>query len=213
MKDKKSVHLMLVLIVVLGLLILVSGCVPGGADKSGDTDGTIATEKDTVSEVSPIPKIGQDQPFYNFYNKVAINQTKAEVASVLGVEPVMDTDSSYTYNDPATGFGVNVIYSAGGLVTTKILMAPVGGGEWIKLSTTTVTESQVSSIVEGMTYEEVKSILGGDGLELGAMIYPGSKDAVIYTLMWINPDFSSISVAFDGKTGKVLMAEFGNAPA
>lgn len=213
MKEKKLVHLMLVLTVILGLLIVVGGCVPGGSDKSGDSDTKTTTENEDGSEVSPIPKIGQDQPYYNFYNKVAINQTKAEVASALGVEPVMDTDSSYTYNDPATGFGVNVIYSAGDLVTTKILMAPVGGGEWIKLSTATVTESQVSSIVEGMTYEQVKSILGGDGLELGAMIYPGSKDAVIYTLMWMNPDFSSISVAFDGKTGKVLMAEFGNAPA
>lgn len=212
MKDKKLGRLMLILIVVLGILTLVTGCVPKGSDKSGDSDTKTTTDNEAASEVSPIPKIGQDQPFYNFYNKVAINQTKDQVAAALGVEPVMDTDSSYTYNDPATGFGVNVIYSAGGLVTTKILMAPVGGGEWIKLSTASVTESQVSSIVEGMTYAEVKNILGGDGLELGAMIYPGSKDEVIYTLMWMNPDFSSISVAFDGKTGKVLMAEFGNAP-
>lgn len=212
MKRKKLGQLMLMLIVVLGLLTLVTGCVLNGLDKSDDNDTKTTTDNEATSEVSPIPKIGQNQPFYNFYNKVAINQTKDEVAAALGVEPVMDTDSSYTYNDPATGFGVNVIYSASGLVTTKILMAPVGGGDWIKLSTAIVTESQVSSIVEGMTYAEVKSILGGDGLELGAMIYPGSKEDVIYTLMWMNPDFSSISVAFDGKTGKVLMAEFGNAP-
>jgi hypothetical protein len=213
MKDKIFLRLMMALIVVLGVLVLTSGCFPNGSDKAADTGSKAATENETVSEASPIPKIGQDQPFYQFYNKVAINQTKAEVASALGVEPVMDTDSSYTYNDPVTGYGVNVIYSAGGLVTTKIFMAPVGGGEWIKLSTAIVSESQVSSIVEGMTYEEVKNILGGDGLELGAMIYPGSKDAVIYTLIWINPDFSSISVAFDSNTGKVLMAEFGNPPA
>jgi hypothetical protein len=213
MKDKTFLRLMMALIVVLGVLILTSGCFPNGFDKAADTGSKAATENETVSEASPIPKIGQDQPFYQFYNKVAINQTKDEVASALGVEPVMDTDNSYTYNDPVTGYGVNVIYSAGGLVTTKIFMAPVGGGEWIKLSTAIVSESQVSSIVEGMTYEEVKNILGGDGLELGAMIYPGSKDAVIYTLIWINPDFSSISVAFDSNTGKVLMAEFGNPPA
>ena len=85
MKEKKLVHLMLVLTVILSLLIVVGGCVPGGSDKSGDSDTKTTTENEDGSEVSPIPKIGQDQPYYNFYNKVAINQTKAEVASALGV--------------------------------------------------------------------------------------------------------------------------------
>lgn len=212
MKRKNSVRLMLTLIVILGVLVMVSGCFPGKSEKSEDNDGKATTENKTTSQASPIPKIGQDQPFYNFYNKVAINQTKAEVDSVLGVEPVMDTDGSYLYSDQATGYTVNVFYSAGGLVTTKVLIVVESGGEWLKLSPATVTESQVPKITEGMKYDEVKNILGSDGLELAAMIYPGTKDKIVYTLVWVNPDFSSLSVTFDGETGKVLFSEYRNAP-
>lgn len=212
MKRKNSVRLMLALIVIWGILVMVSGCFPGKSEKSEDNDGKATTANGTTSEASPIPKIGQDQLFYNFYNKVTINQTKAEVDSALGVEPVMDTDGSYLYSDQATGYTVNVFYSAGGLVTTKVLIVVEGGGEWLKLSPATVTESQVPKITEGMTYDEVKNILGSDGLELAAMIYPGTKDKIVYTLVWVNPDFSSLSVTFDGETGKVLFSEYRNAP-
>ncbi|MBC3900331.1 hypothetical protein GH811_11950 [Acetobacterium malicum] len=208
MKDKKFTRLMMVLIVVLGVLVMVTGCFPNGSDNSKDNDSMATSE----SEASPIPKIGQDQPFYSFYNKVAINQTKAEVDSALGVEPVMDTDGSYLYYDESTGYSINVFYSAGGLVTTKVLIVVAGGGEWIKLSTATVAESQVPQITEGMNYDQVKNILGGEGLELAAMIYPGTKDKIVYTLVWVNSDFSSLSVTFDGETGKVLFSEYRNAP-
>ncbi len=206
MKNKNLLQLIKILIIVLSVVILVTGCFPKAAENKDDHGSKPTTENKT--QVSPLPKVGQDQPFYDFYNKVAINQTKAEVDSALGVEAVSDTDGSYIYTDPNTDFSVNVIYSASDLVTAKILIPPAGGGEWMKFSTATVTESQVPSIAEGMTYDEVKNILGGEGLELAVMIYPGTKDLVVYVLTWINPDFSSLSVVFDGETGKVLMTEY-----
>lgn len=212
MKRKNSVRLMLTLIVILGVLVMVSGCFPGKSEKSEANDGKATTENQTSSETKAIPKIGQDQPFYNFYNKVTINQTKAEVDSTLGVEPEMDADGSYRYYDATTGYSVGVFYSAGNLVTTKVLIVAEGGGEWLKLSPATVAESQVPKITEGMNYDQVKTILGSDGLELTAMIYPGTKDKIVLTLVWVNLDFSSLSVTFDGETGKVLFSEYRNAP-
>ena len=212
MNKKSLVGMLMVVVVFLSLLILITGCFPKGADKSDDSDTKTPTEKETIVDVSPIAKIGQDQPFYDFYHQVAINQTKAEVNNTLGVEPVVDADGSYTYTDPSTGYSVNVVYSDSDLVTMKVLIPPTEGDEWIKLSRANVSESQVPSIVEGMTYEEVKNILGSEGLELGTMIYPESNDQVLYLLIWMNPDLSSITVAFDGDTGKVFVVEFSNAP-
>lgn len=212
MNNKHLVRIMLVMIVFLSILIMVTACFPSGVDKSEDNNSKTSTENEVSSQVSPIAKIGQDQPFYDFYHQVEINQTKTEVDNVLGVEAVMDADGSYTYTDTSTGYSVNVVYSTSDLVTMKILIPPPGGGEWIKLTTVNVTESQVPSILEGMTYEEVTNILGGDGLEMGVMIYPGSNDEVLYLLIWFNPDLSSITVAFDSNFGKVFMAEFENAP-
>ncbi len=216
MNNKNLFRRIIGLIVVLGILILVSGCSPKEAEKSEANQNEASIESETVSkivnEASSFPKIGKDQPFYDFYNKVAINQTKAEVASVLGVEPVIDAGGSYTYLDPSTGYAVNVVYSASDLVTMKVLIPPIGGGEWFKLSPANVTESQVASIVEGMTYKEVKDILGSEGLEAGVMINPEAPDQVLYLLIWLNSDFSSITVIFDGETGKVFIAEFSNAP-
>jgi len=211
MTDKKLVRL-LIMAVLFGAMILVSGCFPQAIEKTENSDTKINEESETSRVTTEIPKIGQELALYDFYNKVAINQTKAEVDKTLGVEPVMDTDGSYRYYDESTGYTVNVFYSAGGLVTTKVLIVVEGGGDWIKLSTATVNESQVPKITEGMNYDEVKNILGGDGLELAAMIYPGTNDKIVYTLVWVNPDFSSLSVTFDGETGKVLFSEYRNAP-
>lgn len=211
MNNKNLVRVMMVLIVFLGVLISLSGCFPNGGDKSGDNKAS--TENEEVNEASTIPKIGQDQPIYDFYHQVEMNQTKVEVDSALGVNPIMDVDGSYIYTDPSTGYSIGVLYSTDDLVTAKkVFQMFEESNELLKLSTTTVTESQVSSIIKDMPYEDVKNILGGDGLEAGTSIQPGSNDKVAYLLIWLNPDLSFIGVSFDGDSGKVLAANFFNAP-
>lgn len=208
MKKKKLLSLMPALVVFLSLLILVTGCFPKEAETPDDSDSLTPSEKETRVEASPIGKIGQDQAFYDFYHQVAINQTKTEVNTALGVEPFIDADGTHTYTDPATDYALNVVYSDSDVVTMKILIPPVGGDDWFNQNTANVSESQVPSILEDMTYEEVKTILGSDGLEMGVMAYPGSPDQVIYLLFWFNPDLSSIAVTFDSDRGKVLTADY-----
>lgn len=208
-KNKNNlIGMMTVLVLFLSVLILVSGCSPNGTDQSADSNSQAPTEKQTSNDPSPIAQIGQDQAFYDFYHQVAINQTKAEVNTALGVEPFIDADGTHTYTDPATDYALNVVYSDSDVVTMKILIPPVGGDDWFNQNTANVSESQVPSILEDMTYEEVKTILGSDGLEMGVMAYPGSPDQVIYLLFWFNPDLSSIAVTFDSDRGKVLTADY-----
>lgn len=212
MFNNNSVRLMMALAVVLGVMILVSGCLSTGSEKSGNSSTNTNSENEASSETSPIPKIGQDLALYDFYNKVAVNQTKAEVQSSLGVTAEVDADGFYNYLDPSTGSSVNVFYNAGDLVTTKGLKPPNGGVDLVPLSNAAVTESQMASVEEGMTYDEVKNALGGEGIEMYTMIFPGSKDKVIYGLVWINTDFSMMAVNFDGDTGKVLSVQYKSAP-
>lgn len=115
MFNKKCIRGMTVLAVVLGVMILISGCLSTGSDKSGDSATSTNSENETSSEASPIPRIGQELPLYDFYNKVEINQTKAEVQSRMGVTAEVDADGFYNYLDPSTGSSVNVLYSAGDL--------------------------------------------------------------------------------------------------
>ena len=204
MLKKKWFRILMVSVLVLGMTGFVFGCSSGGsAEKKTDT---------TVSgSPSTIPEVGKDNAIYNFYNKVQINQAKADIQAALGVEPQVDADGSYVYLDPSTGYAVNVFYSAGDLATTKVMIPAPGGSEMVALSNSNVTESQVASITEGMTYDEVQKILGGQGLELFRMVHPAQKNTQVIGLAWINSDWSMINVNFDSSTGKVISAEFKTA--
>lgn len=216
MSKIKWIRIMMTALLILGLSVTAFGCFAGRSNENGEneanSDSKTGSETTTSDTASALSEIGKDQAFYNFYNKVQINQTKSDVGKSLGVEPTVDTDGSYIYLDPATGYAVNVFYSAGDIVTTKVLLAPTGGGDWMKLSNAAVTEDQVQSIQDGMTYNEVNEMLPGEGLEMAAMIYPGTKDKIAYLLVWINSDFSVINVTFDGDTGKVISAEYRLPP-
>lgn len=204
MSKIKWIRIMMVFLCVLGVAVMVSSCFPSGS-KNTSEDST--NNKNSVTGNTPMD-IPNTNAIFNFYNKVQINQKKAEVEKNLGVAPVVDTDGSSIYTDPSTGYAVNVYYSAGDLVSVKAVISAPGGSELIALSNATVTEAQAGSILEGMTYDEVKAILGGEGLPIAEMAYPGVKDKKAYGLSWINADGSMILVTFDGDEKTVMSTEF-----
>ncbi|WKY45204.1 hypothetical protein Q5O14_03635 [Eubacteriaceae bacterium ES2] len=190
----------LLLLIVVGIILVFFVFKPG--------DGTVeASDENSATEASAstdIATIGQDQPYYNFYNQVELNMSKAEVNQRLGMEPIMEADGSYHYTDISTGYSVNVFFNVNDQVVLKALIPPIGGGDWINLCTAAVTQSQVDGIAAGMTYQEVKKYLGGDGLLRIEMIETGTTDHVIYGLVWMNSDSSYILVSFDADTQKVI---------
>lgn len=140
---------------------------------------------------------------FDFYNKTVIDQTKAQVDAALGV---VGTESKqmknlYNYTDQDTSYGVSVLFSDKNLATSKTLLYP-NVEDIAFLTTKKVTQAQSDSIAEGSTYDQVKALLGQDGIEISTtqIAFDGNKLSKIY--IWANADGSMLQVVFgsDGKS-------------
>ncbi|MBC3796633.1 hypothetical protein [Acetobacterium tundrae] len=138
---------------------------------------------------------------YNFYNKVQLGQSKDDVDKSLKVTP-KEKNSGFIYLDKDTGYGVTVYYDSDNLVKTKA-MYNADNTKIFKLSDATVTEDQVASISEGMTYDEVKTILGSEGKETITTVNPEDANNPISMMIWFNDDGTGIYITFNGYEGTV----------
>ena len=141
----------------------------------------------------------------NFYNQVQLNQTKDAVGSALGVTPESD-DSYYNYIDQNTGFGVRITYNDSNQVTGKWFYAL--DSDLPQLRNATVTAEQAAAITEGMTYDEVTSMLGGEGMEFACVQNPSDNANPITMHVWINDDGTVLYVTFIGAKGTVASSKF-----
>lgn len=200
MSKIKLSRLLLAIIFFLSLVVILFGC--------SQNDSSTSKENTTTSDANTAIEIPNDNVIFNFYNKVKMDQTKDEVENAIGMVAELGEDGLYTYVDANTGYGVFVNYNEGNRVIIKGIFTPDGASELIALSDATVTEDQVANISQGMTYEEVKTILGEEGLEIICAANPQDKDKPLYGMAWLNEDGSSISVTLDGYKGMVYSAKF-----
>lgn len=209
--SKKIIRIMMLLVLVFSLVLTVSGCFPSGNRKTTENDAQIKPSKPvenaTTSSADAPAEVLNDNVMYTFYNKVKMNQSKAEVDSALGVAPVVDEQGAYVYSDADKTYGVNVNFGENNVVVGKSL-APPSASALLALNQSSVNEGQVSQITEGMTYDQVKGILGGDGFELLQMANPIDVKKPIYGMIWLNADGSFMNVLFIGYKGSVYTAEF-----
>lgn len=182
MYKNKLMRPLLAVIFFLGLVVMFSGC----------------TNTATKNESSNDP--------YNFYNKVQVNQLKSEVDTALGVAP-KEKDGAFIYTDKNTDFGVTINYDTSDRVSLKTLYN-ADESKMMALSNSKVTEDQLASITEGMTYEEVKAILGGDGKELLSRANPLDKNNPINVMIWFNDDETGFYVTFIGEKGTVKSVKY-----
>ena len=170
-------------IVFIALVCLLSGC--------GQSNST----KDSSSKHDPA----------SFYNQVQLNQSKDAVGSALGVSPENE-DGYYNYIDPNTGFGVRISYNDSNQVTGKWLYAL--DSDLPQLNNATVTAEQAAAITAGMTYDEVTSMLGGEGMEFACVQNPSDDANPITMRVWINDDGTVLYVTFIGTKGTVASSKF-----
>jgi hypothetical protein len=78
------------------------------------------------------------------------------------------------------------------------------------LSDAVVTEEQGSSITEGMSYDDVVSLLGTEGIEIIQMVNPSDMDKPIHMMIWFNEDNTGLYVTFLGEKGLVLSVNYYN---
>lgn len=159
----------------------------------------------------------------NLYNMVWVGMTKEQAEKSLEVEGSAK-GKGFNYVDENTGYGVTLSYdiittATGESAETASEEAPevvvfkqlyVPDNTYLDgLVNANVTADQIKLLKEGMSYEEVKTILGGvDGIEINSAY--NKKDAAnSYSVMaWFNPDHSVAYLTFLGYKGSLKVFEF-----
>jgi len=177
-------------IISLLLAFTVAGC---GGSSGGSSSGSQSS--------------GSKETVFEFYDKVQLDQTKAQIDAELGVTPTESTQMKniFVYVNEDTGFGVSVMFNENGLATSKTLFYPTAE-ELAFLTTKAVTQEQADKIADGTSYEEVKTALGGDGIETSATQIPFDDNKISTIRIWVNKDGSMIQAVFgtDGTTNNVM---------
>ncbi|KNZ41551.1 hypothetical protein [Acetobacterium bakii] len=178
------------------------------ANADGSSNENTNVKTDVIAKADTIPENVIKNDPYGFYNKVQLNQTKDEVDSTLDLNTKVDiSENAYVYTDEITGYGVSVSYNSANQVISKTIAYPKNA-DIASLSNAKVTEDQVAVIAEGMTYNDVKNLLGSDGVEVSRMQNTELNNEPTYIRMWINEDETAIMVAFVGNDEIVYKAKF-----
>jgi hypothetical protein len=191
-------NVVLIGFVLLFSLVLLTGC------------GQTAGKKDSTSQSADKAEenISSSENVSDFFNKVQIGQTKAEVDAALGVTPTSPVEGAFDYVDE-NGNGVTVIFMERSLGdgSPKVALSKklIGTEKYITETPDDqrITEEQAEKIIEGMTYDEVKSILGQDGIVVSEAA--GTAGSITTERYWIKPGLASmLSVTFAGPGGSDL---------
>lgn len=191
-----STGLFILMVSLIGLLLL-SGCgQSGGGSGSGSSTSGENTSSTTQNEGDP----------YGFYNQVQMGQTKEQVDAALGVTPEELATDSYIYTDKdgyAVAVGFSDILSKSGAPEVLSKMIYGTKSAWYMNSVgkkNEITDEQAAKITEGMSYDQVKTILGSDGIENTTMSnYDGT---VNITRIWLKDGvISGLALIFKGADG------------
>jgi len=195
--------------VLVGMLGFFSGCTnDDNTNAKVSPSANTNAKTDVTANADTIPENTIKNEPYGFYNKVQLNQTKNEVESMLDLNTKVDiNENSYVYTDEKTGFGVSVSYNSANQVISKTIAYPKNA-DIASLSNAKVTEDQVAVITEGMTYIDVKNLLGSDGVEISRMQNTDLNNESTYIRMWINEDETAIIVSFVRNEKIVYKAKF-----
>jgi outer membrane lipoprotein-sorting protein len=190
-------RLILLLVLLVFSSVFMAGC---GQQSTQDADGGSETgdRSEAVDSTATLDKI------YAFYDKVQLGQTKAEVDTALGVtakEPMTDVFQYTDANGNGVMIGLSSVFSQDG--SSKVVFNKSVEGLEAYLITLPddkrVTDEQAQSITEGMTYEETKAKLGGDGYELSST--QGFEGKPEIDRVWMKKGISMITVKFSGPDG------------
>lgn len=173
----KSSRLALFMILCLSLMVLFTGCSSSGTKDTANSDP------------------------YKFYDKVTMGQTKSDVDKLLGVTPE-EQDGTFIYVDKDSGFGVQVSFDASDIVSMKAIYHP-DESKIAALSGADVTKEKGAGITEGMTYDEVKNLLGSEGLEVVQAANPADPNTPVVMMIWFNKNATGYYIAFVGEKGTV----------
>lgn len=198
---KSSIKRLILLIALLVFAsVFIAGCSQPSTPTTPDSDsGTETTDSTTTTDsTAALEKI------YALYDKVQFGQTKAEVDAALGVtakEAMTDIFQYLDANGNGVMIGMSSVFSQDG--NTRVVLNKSVEGLATYLITLPddqrVTDEQAQSITEGMTYDEIKTMLGGDGYELSSA--QGFEGKPEIDRVWMKEGISMLTVKFAGPDG------------
>lgn len=184
-----------ILLISMLALLLFLGTMMGCSSKSASDPALSSASKEAV---------------FALYNKVQFNQTKAQIDDMLGSAGKVSAsyDKCYSYMDKNHEYGVDVVYDDKQKATSKTVIYPTHK-DIAPFTSKAVSKAQADKLQKGMTYDEAKSILGGDGVEVSVTEIPYDNNKLSYIYRWANKDGSCIQVVIvtDGTIGNVLYYE------
>ncbi len=165
-------------------------------DWENDYDYDYDWESDYSAEFESKIQVLSD--LQNKYNQVEVGMTKSEVLSKLGTEDEKDTYGSSEYldwNSVADDFSYVTVVIEDGVVYSKSINASSSSWDGIALSkelnaSIVDLDAEIDSVEDGMTLNEVKTILGNACFESRS-----SKYGITYT--WYDTAENYVEIDFD----------------
>lgn len=191
MRNIKKFKLLPLVLAIFMLAGIFAGC-----DSDSKSSKSSKSSNEKSSGVSK-------ETVFEFYNKVEIGMTKEKVDSALGVSGKHSSQLGglFDYLSEKTGYGVSVLFDDKNSVMAKTLLYP-DREDIAPLFTKKFTQEQSDNIKDGMSYDDVKKLVGEDGAEINEtqIAFDDNKSSYIY--IWVNDDDTMLQVTFgtDGKS-------------
>ena len=184
----------------LVLAVFMLAGVFAGCDSDSKSSKSSKSSDEKASSVSK-------ETVFEYYNKVEIGMTKEKVDSALGVSGKSSSqlEGLFLYTNEKTSYGVSVLFDDKNSVMAKTLLYP-DREDIAPLCTKKFTQEQSDSIKNGMSYDDVKKLVGEDGIEINQTQIPFDDDKVSKIFVWVNNNDSLLQVTFgtDGKSNSSM---------
>ncbi|KAF5078933.1 hypothetical protein DSECCO2_135660 [anaerobic digester metagenome] len=192
---------------VLGGLLL-SGCTTASTATNNPTKIPETTVTTTVNPANAAAA----QAAMKFYLAVTLDQSRAQLETMLGVPGEIQADGQVAYRDPASGYGVLIRFGEDDAVFAKRLLPSGRSPELAALNPFPVTDKQAYRMAVGMPYYEVQDVMGSDGIEVSLSKPEAGSSKQVTGLGWFNPDGSYAVVYLNLPQGLVVGSEFVAGP-
>jgi Beta-lactamase inhibitor (BLIP) len=199
-------------------IIIVAGVAGGGgenSDQAGKSEKEQTTEKTTTTTATPKEEPKKGVVTKEKFEQIKDGMTYEEVVKIIGAEGTLVSETGekgtathtaiYEFEgDGSFGANANFTFQGG-----KLINKAQFGIEDEEASKVTITKEEFDKIQNGMTYEQVKQIVGGEGHKVSETGKPGAADhTVMYDYQGEGEIGANASLMFQG--GKLInKSQFG----
>ncbi|BDG48752.1 DUF3862 domain-containing protein [Parageobacillus sp. KH3-4] len=200
---------------VIAIIIIAAAASGGGGESSDQAKNEKSDEKSTITTATPKEEPKKGVVTKEKFEQIKDGMTYEEVVKIIGAEGNLVSETGekgtpthtaiYEFEgDGSFGANANFTFQGGKLVNKSQF-----GIEDEAASKVTITKEEFDKIQNGMTYEQVKQIVGGEGHKVSETGKPGTPEhTVMYDYQGEGDIGVNASLMFQG--GKLInKSQFG----